>query len=280
MLAVEAAASMPAWVATAVCLTIVGGGYTETGWMVGQVAVVTGAAQGIGRGCAVALARRGFAVALVDVRRAELAEAADAVRAVGAQALEIESDVASYAAAQRDAKDILAALGRVDVLVNNAGISQPKGLLEISEAEFDHTIAVNMKGQFNWCKALAPAMLTLPEARIVNISSVSAHTGAGFSAVSRFAYCTSKAGVLGLTRGLAKELAPTITVNAICPGAIETALTQAMIDREREPILGSIPLRRLGTPADIAEVVAFLATVTPNFITGEVIDVDGGQWVN
>ncbi len=243
-------------------------------------AVVTGAARGIGRACALALARRGFAVALVDTRQEMLSETAAAVEALGVRALPVESDVASYEAAQNDAKAILAAFGRVDVLVNNAGISQPKGLLEISEAEFDHTIAVNMKGQFNWCKALAPAMLTLPEARIVNISSVSAHTGAGFSAVSRFAYCTSKAGVLGLTRGLAKELAPTITVNAICPGAVETALTQEMIDRQREPILNSIPLRRLGTPEDIAEVVAFLATVSPNFITGEVIDVDGGQWVN
>lgn len=245
-----------------------------------KAAVVTGAAQGIGRGCALALARRGFAVALVDVRREALGDAAAAVQSLGAEALTVEGNVASYAAVERDAKSILGAFGRVDVLVNNAGISQPKGLLEISEAEFDHTIAVNLKGQFNWCKALAPAMLTLPEARIVNISSVSAHTGAGFGAVSRFAYCAAKAGVLGLTRGLAKELAPTITVNAICPGAIETALTQAMIDRNREPILNSIPLRRIGTPEDIAEVVAFLATVTPNFITGEVIDVDGGQWVN
>jgi 3-oxoacyl-[acyl-carrier protein] reductase len=248
--------------------------------MENKAAVVTGAARGIGRACALALARLGFAVALVDVRQEILSTTAAEVEALGVRALPIESDVASYDAAQRDAKRILAAFGRVDVLVNNAGVSQPKGLLEISEAEFDHTIAVNMKGQFNWCKALVPAMLTLPEARIVNISSVSAHTGAGFSAVSRFAYCTSKAGVLGLTRGLAKELAPTITVNAICPGAVETALTQQMIDRHREPILNSIPLRRLGTPEDIAVVVAFLATVTPNFMTGEVIDVDGGQWVN
>jgi 3-oxoacyl-[acyl-carrier protein] reductase len=248
--------------------------------MVDKAAVVTGAARGIGRACALALAHRGFAVALVDVRNDILDESVAAVRALGVEALAVASDVASYDAAQRDGASILATFGRVDVLVNNAGISQPKGLLEISEAEFDHTIAVNMKGQFNWCKALVPAMLTLPEARIVNISSVSANTGAGFSAVSRFAYCTSKAGVLGLTRGLAKELAPTITVNAICPGAVETALTRTMIDRHREPILNSIPLRRLGTPEDIAEVVAFLATVSPNFITGEVIDVDGGQWVN
>lgn len=219
-------------------------------------------------------------MALVDVRREGLTDTEAAVRSAGVEALPIEGDVASYAGVERNAQTILDAFGRVDVLVNNAGISQPKGLLEISEAEFDHTIAVNLKGQFDWCKALAPSMLKLPEARIVNISSVSAHTGAGFGAVSRFAYCAAKAGVLGLTRGLAKELAPTITVNAICPGAVETALTQANIDRNREPILNSIPLRRIGTPEDIAEVVAFLATVTPNFITGEVIDVDGGQWVN
>jgi 3-oxoacyl-[acyl-carrier protein] reductase len=123
-------------------------------------------------------------------------------------------------------------------------------------------------------------MLDRQAGRIVNISSVSAHTGAGFGAVSRFAYCAAKAGVLGLTRGLAKELAPDVTVNAICPGTVLTDLTSRMIDQNRDNILRTIPLRRLGTPEDIAEVVAFLATVTPNFITGEVVDVDGGQWVN
>jgi 3-oxoacyl-[acyl-carrier protein] reductase len=175
---------------------------------------------------------------------------------------------------------VLARWGQVDVLVNNAGISQPKGLLEIDEAEWDLTIDTNLKSQFSWCKAVAPAMLAAGGGRIINISSVSANTGAGFSAVSRFAYCTAKAGVLGLTRGLAKELAPTVTVNAICPGAIETELTRTMLAANSEAVIRSIPLGRYGTPEDIGEVAAFLATVTPNFMTGEVIDVDGGQWVN
>jgi 3-oxoacyl-[acyl-carrier protein] reductase len=141
-------------------------------------------------------------------------------------------------------------------------------------------MAINLKGQFNWCKAVAPSMLAGNGGRIVNISSVSAHTGAGPSAVSKFAYCAAKAGVLGLTRGLAKELAPKVIVNAICPGAVVTALTAKLFSDRRDAILGSIPLARFGQPEDIAEVVVFLATASPMFITGEVIDVDGGQWVN
>jgi 3-oxoacyl-[acyl-carrier protein] reductase len=245
-----------------------------------RVAVVTGGARGIGLGIAMALARRGFAVALADRLVAELGVAAQAIEACGVPALTLAGDVSCHAWVQESAASVLARWGRVDVLVNNAGISQPKGLLEISEDEWDLTIATNLKSQFSWCKALAPAMLAQGGGRIINISSVSANTGAGFSAVSRFAYCAAKAGVLGLTRGLAKELAPTITVNAICPGAIETKLTEQMLAKHSEAVLRSIPLGRYGTPEDIGEVAAFLATVSPNFMTGEVIDVDGGQWVN
>lgn len=244
------------------------------------VAVITGGARGIGRGIAHALAKRGFAIALVDRLEAELATTAGELAALPAPVIPLAGNVAEFAAAQQQGAAVLAAWGRIDVLVNNAGISQPKGLIEITEAEWDETIAVNLKGQFNWCKAVVPAMLARGGGRIVNISSVSANTGAGFSAVSRFAYCAAKAGVLGLTRGLAKELAPHITVNAICPGAIETKLTERMLAEQHDAVLGSIPLRRFGTPADIGEVAAFLATVAPNFMTGEVIDVDGGQWVN
>jgi 3-oxoacyl-[acyl-carrier protein] reductase len=247
----------------------------------GKVAVVTGASKGIGADIARQLAADGAAVV---VNYASSKAGADKVVADitgrGGRAVAVKADVAK----PEDIKSLFAeavkAFGRVDVLVNNAGISQPKGLLEISEAEWDQTMAVNLKGMFNWCKAVAPAMLDRQAGRIVNISSVSAHTGAGFGAVSRFAYCAAKAGVLGLTRGLAKELAPDVTVNAICPGTVLTDLTSRMIDQNRDNILRTIPLRRLGTPEDIAEVVAFLATVTPNFITGEVVDVDGGQWVN
>jgi 3-oxoacyl-[acyl-carrier protein] reductase len=249
--------------------------------MTRPVAVVTGAARGIGRATATALGRKGFGVALVDLREPELKETAAAVRAAGGEPLALPGDVSDFLATQRLAHAVLATWGRVDVLVNNAGISQPKGLLEITEDEFDHTIATNLKGAFNWCKAVAPAMLARRVGRIVSISSVSAHTGAGVAAVSKFAYCAAKAGILGLTRGPAKELAPHVTVNAICPGLIATDLTSGMIARDgAEALLRSIPLARLGTPEDIAEVVLFLATVTPCFMTGEVLDVDGGQWVN
>jgi 3-oxoacyl-[acyl-carrier protein] reductase len=246
-----------------------------------RVAVVTGAARGIGRATAAALAKNGFSVALVDVRAPELGEATSLVQRTGAAAVALEGDVTSFTAAQRLAGEVLAAWGRVDVLVNNAGISQPKGLLDITEEEWDRTIDTHLKGAFNWCKAVAPTMLAQRAGRIVNMSSVSAHTGAGTAAVSKSAYCAAKAGILGLTRGLAKELAPHVTVNAICPGLIATDLTAGMIAREgADALTRSIPLARLGTPEDIAQVVVFLATVTPCFMTGEVLDVDGGQWVN
>jgi 3-oxoacyl-[acyl-carrier protein] reductase len=116
--------------------------------------------------------------------------------------------------------------------------------------------------------------------RIVNVSSVSANTGGAPSAVSKFAYAASKAGILGITRGLAKELAPKISVNAVCPGSIETDMTATLIAQRRSLIEQTIPLGRLGTPQDVAIVVAFLATVQPNYLTGEIIDIDGGQWVN
>jgi 3-oxoacyl-[acyl-carrier protein] reductase len=246
-----------------------------------RVAIVTGAARGIGRATATALAKNGFRVALVDVRARELRETAALVRDAGTEALELEGDVTSFTTTQRLAGEVLTAWTRVDVLVNNAGISQPKGLLEITEEEWDRTIDTHLKGAFNWCRMIAPAMLGQRAGRIINMSSVSAHTGAGTAAVSKSAYCAAKAGLLGLTRGLAKELAPHVTVNAICPGLIATDLTAGMIAREgAETLMRSIPLARLGTPEDIAQVVVFLATVTPCFMTGEVLDVDGGQWVN
>jgi 3-oxoacyl-[acyl-carrier protein] reductase len=245
-----------------------------------KVAVVTGAARGIGRASAIALARRGYAIALADRLMGEMKDAAEEVRSIGVEAMTMPGSVADYSGVLEHGRTILAEWGRIDVLVNNAGVSQPKTLIEISEAEYDETIAINLKGCFAWCKAVAPAMLTQKSGRIINISSVSAHMGAGPNAVSRFAYCAAKAGVLGLTRALCKELAPHVTVNAICPGSVRTALTDKLFDQREEEIIDAIPLRRIGTPEDIAEVVAFLATVSPNFVTGEIIDVDGGQYVN
>ncbi|MGY2049732.1 SDR family NAD(P)-dependent oxidoreductase [Methylobacterium sp. JK268] len=244
------------------------------------VAIVTGGARGIGLATALALADKGYRIALSDLEGPTLDAAAARLSAGGIEVLALPGDVGAFALVGRHTETCLSRFGRIDVLVNNAGISQPKSLVEISEEEWDRTIAVNLKGCFNWCKSVAPAMLAAGRGRIVNVSSVSANTGGARSAVSKFAYCTAKAGILGMTRALAKELAPQVSVNAVCPGSIETALTERLIAANREAILGTIPLGRIGTPEDVAVVIAFLATVEPNYLTGEIIDVDGGQWIN
>ncbi|MEO8627916.1 MAG: SDR family NAD(P)-dependent oxidoreductase [Betaproteobacteria bacterium] len=244
------------------------------------VAVVTGAARGIGYAIAASLARKGYRIALADLAGTELGEAARSLKECAVDVMTLPGDVSDYGAVQSHAAQVITAWGQIDVLVNNAGIAQPQTLLDISEAEWDLTIAVNLKSCFNWCKAAAPLMLQSGGGRIINMSSVSANSGGAPSAVSKFAYAASKAGILGLTRALAKELAPRITVNAICPGSIETKLTAALINANRSAIEQTIPLGRLGTPEDVAVVATFLATVDPNYITDEIIDVDGGQWIN
>lgn len=245
-----------------------------------KVAVVTGAARGIGLASVQRLAARGFAVAMADLGSSALDQAVASLQAGGHQVMRLAGDVSQFDLTQQQCRQVITQFGKIDVLVNNAGMSQPKGLLEISESEWDRTIMVNLKGFFNWCKAVAPGMIEQGHGRIINMSSISANTGGSPDAVSKFSYCASKAGVLGLTRGLAKELAPAVMVNAICPGSIRTDLTEALIQDRQNQIMQAIPLKRIGTPDDIAVVVEFLATVHPCFITGEVIDVDGGQWIN
>ncbi|WP_372623319.1 SDR family NAD(P)-dependent oxidoreductase [Falsiroseomonas sp.] len=245
-----------------------------------KVAIVTGAARGIGRAIALALAEKGFALALVDMLEDPLRRTAEEVASRGMESWAIVADVSDYAAAHRHAAAIAARWGRIDVLVNNAAVLQPKRILEITEAEWDLGVAVNLKGTFNWCQAVAPAMLEGGAGRIINISSVSANSGPSEHAASRFAYSATKAGVLGLTRGLARELAPKISVNAVCPGPILTERTAASFAPHMERLPRQIPLGRVGTPEDIAVVVAFLATAEPLFMTGEIIDIDGGANIN
>ena len=245
-----------------------------------KVAVVTGAARGIGLACVRRLLKSGFAVAMADLGSPTLDQSVSLLRTEGYEVMPLAGDVGDFGLVQQQAASVLERYGRIDVMVNNAGISQAKGLLDISEGEWDRILTVNLKGVFNWCKAVAPAMLGQGGGRIINMSSISAVTGGSAEAVSKFSYCAAKAGVLGLTRGLAKELAPTIMVNAICPGAIRTDLTEQLMQARYEQIRQTIPLKRIGTPDDIAVVVEFLATMDPCFITGEVLDVDGGQWVN
>ena len=234
-----------------------------------SVAVVTGGARGIGFGCAVALAAKGFHLALVDLREEAVNEAAEKLRATGAQAEAFVADVSDFAQAQDVAKEIVGQDRSINVLLNNAGIGSSNGLLEISEAEWDRTIDINLKSCFNWSRAVVPSMLDSGWGRIISISSIASYSG---GTVSKLAYAASKSGILGMTRSLAKELGPSITVNAICPGTISTAMNPKT-DAE------GISLGRLGTPEDIGQVVAFLASSDPNFITGQALTVDGFQYI-
>jgi 3-oxoacyl-[acyl-carrier protein] reductase len=245
-----------------------------------RVAIVTGGARGIGRGSALALARAGFAVALVDVLVPEMARTAAEIEAIGRPALPIAADVADFARAGDVAAEVHRRFGRIDFLLNNAGRPMPKGLLEISEAEFDATIAVNLKSCFNYIRAVAPVMLRQGGGRIASMSSLNAHSGGVTAALSRFAYAAAKAGILGMTRALAKELGPSILVNAICPGLIETELAKNPVIVERGAALArdGIALHRLGTPEDVAQLVVFLAAIEPCYITGQDFKVDGFQY--
>ena len=237
----------------------------------GSVAVVTGGARGIGLGCAMALAAKGFNLALVDVLEAELKEATGKHRASGVQAESFVADVSNFEKAEEVTEDILERYESIRVLVNNAGIGSSNDLLEISESEWDRTIDVNLKGCFNWSRAVVPSMRERGSGRIVNIASIAAYSG---GTASKPAYAASKAGLLGMTRSLVKELGPSITVNAICPGTIKTDLTDKALANN---VPEGISLGRFGTPEDIGEVVAFLASAESNFITGQAITVDGFQ---
>lgn len=244
-----------------------------------KAAVVTGAARGIGRASALRLAASGHAIAIVDLLGREAEATAADIRALGAEAMVVKADVTSLAAAEQGVADITARFGRVDVLVNNAGRTMAKGLLEITEQEWDATIDVNLKSFFCWCRAVAPVMLAQGGGRIVNISSLNAITGGVTRAVSKFAYSAAKAGVLGMTKSLAKELAPTIAVNAVLPGIIRTDINAAQVAAREPELVESILLGRLGGVEDIASIVHYLAAEPHMFMTGQHLVVDGGQWI-
>ena len=245
-----------------------------------RVAIITGGARGIGRACALALARAGYDIALVDLLGPELERTANEIRGLGREAMTFEADTSLFGRAQEIAGAVRTQLGRIDFLLNNAGKPMPKGVLEISEREFDDTIAINLKSCFNYIRAVAPVMLEQGGGRIVSMSSVNAHSGGVTAAVSRFAYAAAKAGILGMTRALAKELGPTILVNAICPGLIQTEIPKnpVIVERGAQIARDGIALRRVGRTDDVAQLVLFLATSEPCFITGQDFTVDGFQY--
>jgi 3-oxoacyl-[acyl-carrier protein] reductase len=244
-----------------------------------KVAIVTGGARGIGRACSHALAKSGFDIAIVDLLVPEMQRTQGELRELGRQAEIYEADVASFARAHEVVADIKSKFGQVDFLLNNAGKANPAPILEITEEEFDRTIAINLKSCFNYIKAVAPIMLAQESGgRIVSMSSINALSGGVTSAVSKHSYATAKAGILGLTRSLAKEFGGKIHINAICPGVIKTELGNTLT-RSREPeLIKGIALGRLGTPQDVAQMVNFLATSEPCYFTGQHFVIDGFQW--
>lgn len=243
-----------------------------------RVALVTGAARGIGRCCAIELAKAGFEVAVVDLTESRLEEAAAEIRSIGGSVSAHVADVADFSRAGEVVASVLQTHGQVDFLLNNAGLSNGKGILEITEEDFDRTIAVNLKSCFNYVHHVAPSMLARKSGRIVSMSSLNALSGGVTAAISKFSYSAAKAGILGMTRSLAKELGPHVAVNAICPGVIRTEVEEVIGQTRAEDVVKGIAMRRIGAPIDIANVVVFLATNEPNFITGQTLVVDGFQY--
>jgi len=239
-----------------------------------KVAVVTGAGRGIGRAVALAYARMGADVACVSRTEENSAKAAAEVEALGRRAWAVAVDVSDTAAVDAAAGKILDDAGRVDILVNNAGVTRDNLLMRMSEEEWDTVINTNLKGAFNFTKALTRPFIKQRSGRIINIASVIGLIGnAGQSN-----YAASKAALIGFTKSVAKELAPRgITVNAIAPGFIETDMTAALDDKVRESIIGNVPLGRFGSPDDIAHAAVFLAMEPSGYITGQVLTVDGGM---
>jgi 3-oxoacyl-[acyl-carrier protein] reductase len=236
--------------------------------------VVTGAGRGIGRAVALAYARMGADVACVSRTEENSAKAAAEVEALGRRAWAVAVDVSDTAAVDAAAGKILDDAGRVDILVNNAGVTRDNLLMRMSEEEWDTVINTNLKGAFNFTKALTRPFIKQRSGRIINIASVIGLIGnAGQSN-----YAASKAALIGFTKSVAKELAPRgITANAIAPGFIETDMTAALDDKVRESIIGNVPLGRFGSPDDIAHAAVFLAMEPSSYITGQVLTVDGGM---
>jgi 3-oxoacyl-[acyl-carrier protein] reductase len=240
----------------------------------GRVAMVTGASQGIGRACAVALAKAGAQVALAARNAAKLAEVAAEIEAAGGKAMAFEMDLASEDSIKVVTKAVVAQCGKLEILVNNGGITRDNLMLRMKLADWNAVLQTNLTGAFLLTQAASPNMLKARWGRIINISSVVGETGQAGQAN----YAASKAGLIGLTMSLARELASrNITVNAVAPGYISTPMTDVLNDQQRSAMLTQIPLDRAGTPEDVASAVVFLASDQASYITGHVLDVNGGM---
>jgi 3-oxoacyl-[acyl-carrier protein] reductase len=243
----------------------------------GKTALVTGASQGIGRACALVLAQQGAKIAAAARNQAKLEEVVAEITAAGGTAAAFVLDVASEDSIKATAKAVIAHFGSVDILVNNAGITKDGLLLRMRRPDWDDVLATNLTGAFLLSQAVISSMMKARWGRIINISSVVARAGQAGQAN----YAASKAGLIGFSKSLAKEIASrNITVNVVAPGLIETAMTAVLDDKQRQAMMQVIPLGRAGTDMDVAHAVAFLASDGASYITGHVLDVNGGMYMS
>jgi 3-oxoacyl-[acyl-carrier protein] reductase len=250
---------------------------TEEGLkLTGKVALVTGAAQGIGRAIALLLARNGADIVVSDINLEKAEETAKEIRAIGPKATAVKVDVSNLSDVERMVEAIIEKLAKIDILVNNAGITRDKLILRMTEEDWDAVLGVNLKGTFNCTKTVIRHMAKQRSGKIVNIASVVGEMGNAGQAN----YSASKAGVIGLTKTIAREYAQRgINVNAIAPGYIETPMTDALPEKAKEELKKLIPMERLGKPEDVAEAVLFLVCEESSYITGQVLNVNGGIYM-
>ena len=237
---------------------------------------MTGAAQGIGKAIAMLLAQKGADIVISDINLEKAEETAKEVEAIGQRAMAIKVDVANTNDVECMIEAVLERFGQIDILVNNAGIVRDKLILRMTEEDWDAVLNVNLKGTFNCTKAVVKHMSKQRRGKIVNIASVVGEMGNAGQAN----YSASKAGVIGLTKTIAREFAQRgINVNAIAPGYIETPMTEVLPEKVKEELRRMIPMERLGRPEDVAEAVLFLVSEASGYITGQVLNVNGGIYM-
>ncbi|HNT02052.1 MAG TPA: 3-oxoacyl-[acyl-carrier-protein] reductase [Candidatus Saccharicenans sp.] len=241
-----------------------------------KVSIVTGASQGIGEAIAHELGLAGSTVVLVDIQKEKLEEVAGRFAAEGIKSLPLVADVTNGQQVEEAVESVKKDLGRIDHLINNAGITRDSLLLRMKEEDWDLVLAVNLKGAFNFCRSVVKHMVAARSGRIVSISSVVGLMG-NFGQAN---YAASKAGLIGFSKSLAREVAARgITVNCVAPGYIATAMTEKLSDEVKKAFLDNIPMKRFGLPEEIAKTVKFLCSDEAAYITGQVISVNGGLYM-
>lgn len=240
-----------------------------------KVALVTGGTRGIGKEIAKALAKEGYDLIINYVsNNTDIKSFENELKEIGSKVIFIKADVSDYTSCEEMVKKGIETFGKIDTLVNNAGITKDNLLMRMKEEEFDKVIGINLKGVFNVTKQVTPYMIKKREGTIINVSSVVGVCGNA----GQCNYSASKAGIIGFTKSLAKELASrNIRVNAVAPGFIQTDMTESLSDTVKDTINTQIPLKRMGEPQEVAKVVKFLASNDASYITGQVINIDGGM---